>query len=71
MTQSFSSVNAASACLRSETLREAWLTKVRISLARSMLLNCSALLRESQKTRRFSPRCRREITVAAFSSDAT
>jgi hypothetical protein len=64
-------VNAASACLRSETLREAWLTKVRISLARNMLLNCSALLRESQNTSRFSPRCRRAITVAAFSSDAT
>ncbi len=71
MTQFLSSEKAASACRRSDKLREAWLTKVRISWVRSMLLSCSALLRESQKTSRFSPRCRRAITVAAFSSEPT
>ncbi len=51
--------------------RDAWERKVVTPRARSAAPSCSTIRRESQKTRRFSPRCSAEITLAAFSTEPT
>ena len=71
MTQSRSSENAASACRRSGQAERGMADE---SPDRMGPQHAAQLLRaaaESQKTSRFSPRCSRAITVAAFSSEPT
>ena len=71
MTVSCASAKACSERRRSSTDSEEWEAKVSTRLSRSDRVNDSTLRRESANTRRFSPRCSREITSAAFSSDPT
>ena len=71
ITQSCSSANAVSASLRSDALNDECDTNVLVFIARSDTASSSTLERLSQKTRRFAPRCSREITVAALAIDPT
>ncbi len=71
MTQSRASANACSERARSSVDSEACERNTVTSRARSAAPSSSTCLRESQKTSRFSPRCRAEITLAALASDPT
>jgi hypothetical protein len=71
MTQSRASANASSERRRSATESEACDKNVVTPLARRLSPSFSTCRRDSQNTRRFSPRCRAAITLAAFSRDPT
>ena len=67
ITQSRPWANARSACWRSSRPSELCETNVSTRRIRSSAASCSTRARLSQKTSRFSPRCRAAITVAALS----
>jgi hypothetical protein len=71
ITQSCSSAKAVSASFRSDALKDECETNVRVFKRRSATASSSTRERLSQKTRRFAPRCHREITVAALAIDPT
>jgi hypothetical protein len=66
ITQSLPPANACSARRRSSALMELCDTNVWTPNSRSDAARSSTRARLSQNTRRFSPRCSREITTAAF-----
>jgi hypothetical protein len=71
MTQSLACANASSARRRSAADSEAWDRNVVTPRTRSAAPISSTRRRKSQKTRRFSPRCKAAMTVAAFATDPT